>query len=130
VVANAFSAPLGDAGSGSGSGAGVSSPVGVVDGVEGVSTTGSSNAASAAVAGQSMMREWVDELTGRSDRGAGGLRAPSESEISQVMSMFPDMRREDVVGALQRRCVSFPPLLSVVRPSLSWTSWGSYFLLM
>ncbi|KZO98063.1 hypothetical protein CALVIDRAFT_512634 [Calocera viscosa TUFC12733] len=38
-------------------------------------------------------------------RGQGtplGLRAPSEAEIAQVSSMFPDARREDVIGALQR----------------------------
>ena len=63
------------------------------------------------------MREWVDELTGRSDRAASGLRVPAESEISQLMSMFPDMRREDVVGALQRRCEV--RLVSVVRRRLT-----------
>lgn len=56
-----------------------------------------------------MMREWVDELTGRTDRAATGLRVPGEAEISQLMSMFPDMRREDVVGALQRRYVTRLP---------------------
>ena len=53
--------------------------------------------------GSSVMREWVDELTGRSERAAAGLRVPSEEEINQLMSMFPDLRREDVVGTLQRR---------------------------
>ena len=49
------------------------------------------------------MREWVDELTGRTERVAAGLRVPSEAEINQLTSMFPDLRREDIVGALQRR---------------------------
>ncbi|KAL5527445.1 hypothetical protein ACEPAG_6236 [Sanghuangporus baumii] len=52
--------------------------------------------------GHSVVREWVDELTGRTERAAAGLRVPSETEISQVTSMFPDLRREDIVGALQR----------------------------
>lgn len=50
-----------------------------------------------------MVREWVDELTGRTERAAAGLRVPSEAEISQLTSIFPDLRREDIVGALQRR---------------------------
>lgn len=54
-------------------------------------------------AGHSVMREWVDELTGRTERAAAGLRVPNEAEITQLTSMFPDLRREDVVGALQRR---------------------------
>ncbi|KAL5508196.1 hypothetical protein ACEPAH_5815 [Sanghuangporus vaninii] len=52
--------------------------------------------------GHSVVREWVDELTGRTERAAAGLRVPSETEISQLISMFPDLRREDIVGALQR----------------------------
>lgn len=49
------------------------------------------------------MRDWVNELTGRSDGGSRSLRVPSNDEIAQLSSMFPDLRREDVVGALQRR---------------------------
>lgn len=48
----------------------------------------------------STLRSIVQEL-----RGQGtplGLRAPSEAEITQVSSMFPNVRREDVIGALQR----------------------------
>lgn len=55
------------------------------------------------IPGQSVVREWVDELTGRTERAASGLRVPSDTEIEQLISMFPDMRREDVVRALQRR---------------------------
>ncbi|KAF5363716.1 hypothetical protein D9756_000297 [Leucocoprinus leucothites] len=49
----------------------------------------------------SVMREWVDELTGRTDRANSGIRVPTEAEISQVTSMFPTVEREVVVGALQ-----------------------------
>ena len=49
------------------------------------------------------MRNWVNELTGRSDSAPRSLRVPSSDEISQLSSMFPDLRREDIVGALQRR---------------------------
>lgn len=50
----------------------------------------------------SVMREWVNELTGRSENSARAVRAPSEAEISQLVSMFPDLDREVLVGALQR----------------------------
>ncbi|KXN89473.1 DSC E3 ubiquitin ligase complex subunit 2 [Leucoagaricus sp. SymC.cos] len=49
----------------------------------------------------SVMREWVDELTGRTDRANAGIRVPTEAEISQLTSMFPTVDREVVVGALQ-----------------------------
>lgn len=52
----------------------------------------------------SVMRDWVNELTGR-DGTTPGLRIPSEAEISQVLAMFPNVGRETVVGALQRRYV-------------------------
>jgi len=52
----------------------------------------------------SVMRDWVNELTGR-DGSSSGIRIPSEAEISQVSAMFPNVGRETVVGALQRRCV-------------------------
>ncbi|KAF8961106.1 hypothetical protein BDZ97DRAFT_1830359 [Flammula alnicola] len=50
----------------------------------------------------SVMREWVDELTGRADRANVGLRVPTEAEITHLTSMFPSIDREVVVGALQR----------------------------
>lgn len=53
--------------------------------------------------GPSVMREWVDELTGRADRANAGLRAPTESEINHLTAMFPTLEREVVIGALQRR---------------------------
>lgn len=52
----------------------------------------------------SVMRDWVNELTGR-DGTSPALRIPSEAEISQVSAMFPNVGREAVVGALQRRYV-------------------------
>ena len=54
---------------------------------------------------ESVMREWVDELTGRVDRANAGLRVPTDTEITHITSMFPSMEREVVVGALQRRSV-------------------------
>ncbi|KAF8806245.1 hypothetical protein BYT27DRAFT_7295085 [Phlegmacium glaucopus] len=53
----------------------------------------------------SVMREWVDELTGRVDRANAGLRVPTDTEITHLTSMFPSLDREVVVGALQRRSV-------------------------
>ncbi|KAK7469390.1 hypothetical protein VKT23_003865 [Stygiomarasmius scandens] len=53
-------------------------------------------------AGTSVVREWVHELTGRPDGAAAGMRAPPEAEIAQLTTMFPDISREAVVGALQR----------------------------
>jgi hypothetical protein len=51
----------------------------------------------------SVVREWVDELTGRAERAGTGMRVPPETEIAQLTSMFPDVQREVVVGTLQRR---------------------------
>ena len=53
--------------------------------------------------GSSVVREWVDELTGRAERASTGIRVPPEAEIVQLTSMFPDVQREVIVGALQRR---------------------------
>ncbi len=55
--------------------------------------------------GPSVMREWVNELTGRVDRASTGIRVPTEDEISQLMGIFPDMQRDVIVAALQRRWV-------------------------
>ena len=65
--------------------------------------TGSREAAEQA--GPSVMREWVNELTGRVDRASTGMRVPTEDEISQLMGIFPDMQRDVIVAALQRRWV-------------------------
>ncbi|KAH9179580.1 hypothetical protein EDB89DRAFT_2062633 [Lactarius sanguifluus] len=57
--------------------------------------------------GPSVMREWVNELTGRVDRASTGIRVPTEDEISQLMGIFPDLQRDVIVAALQRRWVRF-----------------------
>jgi hypothetical protein len=72
--------------------------------VPGGGNAGAGAGAATANANPSVMREWVDELTGRAERAAG-VRAPSEDEISQLTAIFPDLDREVLVGALQRRCV-------------------------
>lgn len=50
----------------------------------------------------SVVREWVNELTGRTERENAGIRVPSEAEITQLTTMFPDLQRQTVIGALQR----------------------------
>lgn len=55
-----------------------------------------------AASNPTVMQEWVDTLTGRGERANAGIRAPSEAEIVQVTSMFPDIDRAVVIGALQR----------------------------
>ena len=54
---------------------------------------------------ESVMREWVDELTGRADRANAGLRVPTDAEITHLTSMFPSLQREVLIAALQRRSV-------------------------
>lgn len=48
----------------------------------------------------SVVSQWMNELTGRGS--TGGIRVPTEAEINHVTSMFPDLPRQSVVGALQR----------------------------
>ncbi|KAH7887454.1 hypothetical protein F5I97DRAFT_1966033 [Phlebopus sp. FC_14] len=50
----------------------------------------------------SVVREWVNELTGRGEDGSSGIRAPSEAEITQLTTMFPDISRDVIIGVLQR----------------------------
>lgn len=52
----------------------------------------------------SVVREWVNELRGRTEDPAR-IRTPSEAEIAQVAAMFPDISRELITRALQRTCV-------------------------
>ncbi|KAH7931172.1 hypothetical protein BV22DRAFT_1190481 [Leucogyrophana mollusca] len=52
--------------------------------------------------GGSVMREWVNELTGRAEQPSAGTHVPNEAEIAQLTSMFPDVQRDVIVGALQR----------------------------
>jgi hypothetical protein len=74
--------------------------------------------------GPSMMRQWVDELTGRAQNAEAGLRVPSEAEVTHVTSMFPGLGREVIVAALQRRCVSVLslPRVSGINGSAALTS--------
>ncbi|KAJ4479008.1 hypothetical protein J3R30DRAFT_3473292 [Lentinula aciculospora] len=53
--------------------------------------------------GTSVVRDWVQGLTGRGDGTTAGVRIPSDNEISELTNMFPDISREAVIGALQRR---------------------------
>lgn len=49
----------------------------------------------------SVVREWVNELTGGTEDPAR-IRTPSEAEISQLAAMFPDISRDLITRALQR----------------------------
>jgi hypothetical protein len=62
----------------------------------------------------SVVREWVDELTGRTDRvGVSGIRIPAEDDVQALAAIFPDLGRETLVGALQSRSVPFAPSLKL-----------------
>jgi len=62
----------------------------------------------------SVMRDWVNELTGR-DRTSPSLRIPNEAEISQVLAMFPNVGRETVVGVLQRSSTTESAIETLLR---------------
>ncbi|KAG6891319.1 hypothetical protein C0992_009200 [Termitomyces sp. T32_za158] len=64
------------------------------------SDTNNDNDSPAAAPSGSVMREWVDELTRAVP--VPGIRVPSEDEIRQLTTMFPDVQRDVVVAALQR----------------------------
>ena len=53
--------------------------------------------------GRSVVREWVNGLTGRAERGTVGIHVPSEPEILELTTIFPNVGREVIVSALQRR---------------------------
>ncbi|KAJ3793384.1 hypothetical protein GGU11DRAFT_748955 [Lentinula aff. detonsa] len=61
--------------------------------------------AAAGAGGTSVVRDWVQGLTGRGDGTTAGVRIPLESEINELTNMFPDISREAIIGALQRRNV-------------------------
>ncbi|KAF7352293.1 DSC E3 ubiquitin ligase complex subunit 2 [Mycena venus] len=63
--------------------------------------------------GGSVVREWVEGLTGRSQ--TSGIRIPTEAEIAQLSTMFPDLQRDVLVGTLQRS----PNIESAVETLLS-----------
>lgn len=75
---------------------------------EAATARGRNNAIDSAATGTSVVREWVDGLTGRADRVSAGFRIPTESELNQLTSMFPDIRRETLYAALERRYVECP----------------------
>ncbi|KAH7912975.1 hypothetical protein BJ138DRAFT_1147175 [Hygrophoropsis aurantiaca] len=52
--------------------------------------------------GSSVMREWVNELTGRTEQPGTGTHVPSETEIGHLTGIFPDIQRDVIVGTLQR----------------------------
>ncbi|KAI0682129.1 hypothetical protein C8T65DRAFT_689400, partial [Cerioporus squamosus] len=55
--------------------------------------------------GSGMVRQWMSELANGARpvaQGGGTVRAPSESEITILTGMFPDIDREVVLGVLQR----------------------------
>jgi len=62
----------------------------------------------------SVMRDWVNELTGR-DGTSPRLRTPNEAEISQVVAMFPNVRRETVLSALQRSSTTESAIETLLR---------------
>jgi hypothetical protein len=67
---------------------------------EGTPNENGEPAGGARAAGASVVSQWMNELTGRGT--TPGMRVPTEAEISQVASMFPDLPRQSVIGALQR----------------------------
>jgi len=71
-------------------------------------------------AGGSVVREWVDGLTGRNRSQPPGIRIPTDAEITQLTTMFPDLQREVLVGALQRS----PNIESAVETLLSSQTMG------
>ncbi|KAJ7755862.1 hypothetical protein B0H16DRAFT_1539922 [Mycena metata] len=78
-------------------------------------TNGTVNAdGGAGATSASVMREWVQGLTGARAQPAG-IRIPSEGEVAQLAGMFPDISREVLVGTLQRS----PNISSAVETLLS-----------
>jgi hypothetical protein len=66
------------------------------------SATQADGSANAQGEASSVVRGWVNELTGRTD-DAARIRTPSETEITQLTTMFPHISRDVITGALQRR---------------------------
>jgi hypothetical protein len=63
---------------------------------------GSDNTATGTGTG-SVVREWVNELTGRGEGRNAGIRVPTEDEILELTTIFPNVDRDMIVAALQRR---------------------------
>ncbi|KAJ7098644.1 hypothetical protein B0H15DRAFT_585618 [Mycena belliarum] len=70
-------------------------------------------------AGGSVVREWVEGLTGRA-QSAPGIRVPADAEVAQLATMFPDIARDVLVGTLQRS----PNIESAVETLLSSPTTG------
>ena len=67
-----------------------------------------------------VVRQWVSELTEAANpSGRGNVRVPSDSEVQMVTSMFPDIGRDVVLGALQRRYHIFHSLIEHKCPDIS-----------
>ncbi|KAJ7094425.1 hypothetical protein C8R44DRAFT_386070 [Mycena epipterygia] len=71
--------------------------------------------------GGSVVREWVEGLTGRGAQT--GIRIPTDAEITQLTTMFPDIPRDVLVGTLQRS--SSPNIESAVETLLSSQTIGT-----
>jgi len=56
------------------------------------------NSQQTAITPRSVVRQWVNQLTGREV----GLREPSREEMDEVLGMFPNLPRQTVLVALQR----------------------------
>jgi len=54
------------------------------------------------VSGTSVMREWVNEFTGRSDTINPSIRAPAREEIDSLATLFPAAQRDVLVSVSQR----------------------------
>ncbi|PFH47809.1 hypothetical protein AMATHDRAFT_77032 [Amanita thiersii Skay4041] len=53
--------------------------------------------------GPSVVRQWVDELSGRAERENAGIRVPTEEQINTMTAVFPQIPREIIVNALQEK---------------------------
>ncbi|CAE6487379.1 unnamed protein product [Rhizoctonia solani] len=67
------------------------------DHADGATAAGTARSVTGSGSG-SVMREWVNELTGRRD----GARVPTATEIAELTSVFPHASREEIIAALQR----------------------------
>ncbi|KDN48078.1 hypothetical protein RSAG8_03094, partial [Rhizoctonia solani AG-8 WAC10335] len=67
------------------------------DHADGATAAGTARSVTGSGSG-SVMREWVNELTGRRD----GARVPTATEITELTSVFPHASREEIIAALQR----------------------------
>ena len=57
---------------------------------------------SSSLRGPSVVRQWVDELSGRTEQESA-VRVASEEQINSMVAMFPQVSREIIVNALQEK---------------------------